>query len=189
MAMEMALAEIFIPKPDVSKVHEIVIDAPAEVVLDVAEHFDLASVPGIRFLFKLRELLFRARPKPRPVMKSLVSETASLGWVRLAHNPGRELVMGAVAQPWMADVEFRSVPPSKFADFNEPGFVKIVWTLETEPRGHRVTLFRTQTRVLATDAAARGKFLLYWLFAGKLVSLIRMLAIRAIKRESERRLV
>jgi hypothetical protein len=183
------LIEGFIREPDVAKSHEILIDAPAEVVLDVAEHFDLQSIPTIHFLFRLREFLFLIRPKPRPQVKALVSETMKLGWVRLAHVPGRELVMGAIAQPWVGKVQFKSVEPDAFARFAEPGFVKIVWTLEVEPLQRRSTLFRTQTRVLATDAAARKRFLLYWFFAGPLVTLIRILGIRAVRREAERRLI
>jgi hypothetical protein len=183
------LIERFIRNPDVAKTHEVAIDAPTDVVFDVAEHFDLQSIPTIHFLFKLREFLLLIRPKPRPKIKFLVSETTGLGWIRLSHAPGSHLVMGAVAQPWVGDVEFKSLSPAEFADFVEPGFVKVVWTLEATPLRYRTTLFRTQTRVTATDATARKRFLLYWAFAGYLVSLIRFLGIRAIKREAERRLV
>jgi hypothetical protein len=188
-AQESGLIDAFIDKPDVAKSHEIRIDAPVEVVFDVAEHFDLQSIPTVRFLFRLREFLFLMRPKPRPQVKALVSETMKLGWVRLAHTPGRELIMGAVAQPWVGDVQFTSVSADPFASFAEPGYVKIVWTLEAEPLQRRSTLFRTQTRVLATDSAARKRFKLYWLFAGPLVSVIRILGIRAVRREAERRLI
>jgi hypothetical protein len=183
------LVESFILNPDVMKSHEIAIDAPTDVVLDVAEHFDLQSIPTVHFLFKLREVLLHIRPRPRPKVKFLVSETTNLGWIRLAHVPGRQLIMGAVAQPWVGNVEFKSLSPDEFSSFAEPGFVKIVWTLEAEPLKYRTTLFRTQTRVSATDATARKRFLLYWAFVGYLVSLIRILGIRAIKREAERRLV
>jgi hypothetical protein len=183
------LLETFISHPDVTKRHEAVIDAPTDVVLDVAEHFDLQSIPTIHFLFRLRELLLHIRHKARPKMKFLVSETTNLGWIRLSHVPGHHLIMGAVAQPWVGDVDFKSLSPAQFSDFVEPGFVKIVWTLEAEPLRYRTTLFRTQTRVYATDVKARQRFLLYWAFAGYLVGLIRILGIRAIKREAERRLV
>jgi len=181
--------EDFIRNPDVTRSHEIVIDAPANVVLDVAEHFDLHSIPTVHFLFRLREFLLLIRPRARPRLKSLVSETTNLGWIRLAHIPGRELIMGAVARPWVGDLEFKSMGAAEFAGFAEPGFVKVVWTLETETLENRTTLFRTQTRVLATDVNARKRFLIYWLFAGHLIGLIRRLGIRAVRREAERRLV
>ena len=82
------LIEGFIRKPDVEKHHEIVIQAPASIVFDVAEHFDLHSIPTIRVLFRLREFLLFIRPKPRPKLKALASETAHLGWIRLSHRAG-----------------------------------------------------------------------------------------------------
>src|SRR6188474_2367068 len=99
------LIEGFIRNPDVKKHHEIVIQAPASIVFDVAEHFDLHSIPTIRILFRLREFFLLIRPKPRPKLKALASESAHLGWIRLSHTPGSHLVMGAVAQPWVGDVE------------------------------------------------------------------------------------
>ena len=47
--------------------------------------------------------------------------------------PGREVVFGAVTQPWVTNVVFRALPPHEFAAFKEPGFVKIVWTLHAAP--------------------------------------------------------
>ena len=181
--------ETFIGDADVRKSHEIMIDAPASIVFDVAEHFDLQSIPTVRFLFRLRAFLLHIRSKPRPSCQPVVSETTSLGWIRLACHPGRELIMGAVAQPWVGNVDFKEMTPEEFAVFAVPGFVKIVWTLEAEPLDHSTTRFRTQTRVTATDGSARRRFRLYWIFAGNLVSLIRILGIRAIRREAERRLI
>ena len=87
--------------------------------------------------------------------------TKSIGWGVLAEVPGREIVMGAVTQPWYANVVFRPVPPADFASFDEPDFVKIVWTLRADPIGPRDSVFRTETRVQTTDAAARAKFRWY----------------------------
>jgi len=181
--------EKFIGKADVIMNHEILVDAPAYIVFEVAEHFDLQSIPIVYYLFRSREFLLHIRPKPRPTYKTLVSETKKLGWITLDCIPGRELIMGAVAQPWVGDREFRPLAPEEFAAFMEPGFVKIVWTLEAQPIESHTTRFRTQTRVVATDARARRRFRIYWLFAGKLVSLIRILGLRAIRSEAERRLI
>ena len=43
--------------------------------------------------------------------------------------------MGAVTQPWRAEVTFRGIDPDVFAGFAEPGYAKIVWTLEAAPLG------------------------------------------------------
>jgi hypothetical protein len=181
------LIDEFIAQGDVEENHEIGIRAPADLVFDIAEHFDLLSIPFVRKIFRLRELVFGFRSKRRAVSKSLVEETTELGWKMLAYRPSRELVMGAVTQPWVGDVKFRGIPADSFSSFTEPALVKIVWTFEAEPLDAATTRFRSQTRVLATDPEARQKFLRYWVFAGPFIVLIRKLANRAIRRAAERR--
>ena len=183
---EISMIDAFMDRADVEETHATVVRAPADLVFDVAEHFDLLSIPAIKAIFRLRERLFRLDSKPR-IPKGIVEETMSLGWGILAHRPGREIVMGAVAQPWIGDVKFRSISPLAFRSFSEPDFVKIAWTLEAEPTHDTRTLFRTQTRVLAADRHARIRFRIYWMFAGFFIGLIRRIANRAIRREAERR--
>jgi hypothetical protein len=180
--------DAFIDQPDVSESHQTVVRAPADVVFDVAEHFDLLSIPAIKAIFGLRERVFRVQGKPRRGPIGIVAETKAMGWGVLAYRPGREIVMGAVTQPWLGDVKFRPVPSGEFRSFSEPDFVKIAWTLEAEPMAPAVTRFRTQTRVLATDRHARRKFRIYWMFAGFFIVLIRRIGNRAIRREAERRI-
>ena len=52
--------------------------------------------------------------------------------------------MGAVTQPWQANVVFRPLPPEQFAAFNEPGYVKIAWTLRADSDGAAESIFRTE---------------------------------------------
>jgi hypothetical protein len=110
-----------------------------------------------------------------------------IGWGVLAERPGREIVMGAVTQPWLADVVFRPLPPEQFARFNEPGYVKIAWTLRADPAGETRSVFRTETRVVATDPGARRKFRRYWSFASPGIVLIRWLMLGPLKAEAEAR--
>jgi hypothetical protein len=177
--------ERFIPAWDIRTCHETIIQAPAHTVFAVAEHFDLQSIPLVRAIFWLRGKILRASPTAprRPV--GLVEETKSLGWSELARQPGRELVMGAVTQPWMGDVKFTSVPPDEFLGYGEANRVKIVWTLEAVPIEPALTLFRTETRVRATDMAARERFLKYWRFARFGIELIRRLHLPALRRAAE----
>lgn len=181
------LVERFMPRADVTERHETLVRAPAEVVFDLAQKFDLQSIPIIRALFWLRARMLRATPPPpRLFAKGLVAETTALGWGILAVRPGRELVAGSVTQPWKGDVVFTPVAPERFAAFSEPGMVKIVWTLEAEPLGPALTRFRTETRVLATDAEARERFLRYWLWARMGIIPIRWLLLPALRRQAER---
>lgn len=91
-----------------------------------------------------------ATPAPRKP-QSFLSEVLSLGWRVLHEEPGRQLVVGAVTQPWTANVQFRGLPPEEFASFNSPGNAKIAWTIIAEPAGPGTSVFRTETRATTTD--------------------------------------
>lgn len=177
----------FIPKTkaDMLERHGATVLAPAPIVFEIAENFDLESIPIVRAIFWLRAKLLRA-PYAR-MRKGLVEETAKMGWEKLAYTPGRELVMGTVTQPWVGEVNFHPIAPDRFAAFNEPDLLKIVWTLEAEPLGPAITRFSTETRVLATDDSARAKFKAYWRKFGIGILMIRWLAVPAMRREAERR--
>ena len=110
-----------------------------------------------------------------------------MGWGVLAEVPGREIVVGAVTKPWEPNVVFRALPPEQFASFNEPGFVKIAWTLRADPVDAGSSVFRTETRTMTTDRVARAKFRRYWSFVSPGVVLIRRLSLLPLKREAERR--
>lgn len=182
------LIDQFIPQADYRELHEITIRAPADLVFDVAQHFDLLSIPLVRAIFWLRAKVLGAQPAAGDVFaKGLVAETKALGWGELALEPGRELVMGAAAQPWKADVVFTAIPADAFQAFAAPDRVKIVWTLEAQPLDPARTRFRTETRVLATDEDARRKFRRYWRIFGMGIVMIRWLLLPALRREAERR--
>jgi hypothetical protein len=101
--------------------------------------------------------------------------------------PDREIVVGAVTQPWLGDVVFRALPPAEFAAFHQPGFVKIAWTLRADPAGERGSIFRSETRVIATDADARARFRWYWARFSPGITVIRRLMLGPVKAEAERR--
>jgi hypothetical protein len=181
------LIDRFIPRSDVAERHEILVRAPADVTFDVAQRFDLQSIPLVHAIFWLRAKLGGGAKPEGTWPRGLVVETMALGWGVLAQLPGRELVMGAVTQPWKANVEFRALPPDSFAAFAEPDLVKIVWTLEVQPLGPALTRLQTETRALATDERARRKFLRYWRLVGIGILMIRWLALPAMRGAAERR--
>jgi hypothetical protein len=116
----------------------------------------------------------------------LLPQVLALGWAVLAEDPGKEIVVGAVTKPWQADVTFRPLPPEEFATFAEPDYVKIAWTLRADPIDERTAIFRSETRALATDAAARSKFRLYWSFLSPGIIIIRRMMLGALRREAHR---
>jgi hypothetical protein len=179
--------ERFAPEALVRERHEVEVRAPADVVFEVAEGFDLLSLRLVHFIFWLRAKLLGAPPPARGDLKGLVAATRGMGWQELHRRPGRELVMGAAVQPWLPEPVFKPIPPDLFLAYAEPDHVKIVWTLEAEDLSPDRTRFRTETRVQPTDESARTHFRRYWRFAGYGIVLIRYLLLPAVRREAERR--
>jgi hypothetical protein len=184
------LIDAVMPDPEVDECHEIHVAAPADVTFAAATELDLQASPINAAVVGLRTLPARLRGeevREPAASEGLLAETRALGWGELASDPGRELVMGAVCQPWQGEVVFRSMPPGEFAAFNEPGYAKIVWTLRVEPDGDGTCIFRTRTRVATTDASARLQFRRYWSIFSPGILLIRLEMLRLLRATAPRR--
>jgi hypothetical protein len=171
------LLDRFMPVYDVVERHHIQIAAPAAITLAAADEQDLLHAPLVRAIFKARELVLGATPDTRPQPRGLMAQVQALRWGVLAEEPGREIVVGSVTKPWESSPTFRALPPHEFAAFCEPGCVKIAWTLRADAVGESASVFLTETRALATDAIARGRFRRYWAFASPGITLIRRLSL------------
>ncbi|MCM3881982.1 MAG: hypothetical protein ND807_17880 [Vicinamibacterales bacterium] len=182
-----ALLDRFMPVYEVVEHHHIRVHAPASITVAAAKELNLNDSALVRAIFRAREIVLRTKPGGKLHSRGIIAETRALGWGVLAEVPDREIVMGAVTQPWMGNVRFRSVPPEAFAAFNEPAYAKIVWTLRADPCGVSDSDFITETRVTTTDAFARAKFRRYWTYVSPGIVLIRIMSIRLVKREAERR--
>jgi hypothetical protein len=181
------LLDRFIPDPEVIEHHHIAVDAPADVVLSTATQMRLLDSRSIRAIFRLRELAMGGAHDTRPHPEPMLEQMQSIGWVVLAERTGRELVLGAATQPWLAAPVFRPIPADAFMAFSEPGFVKITWTLRADPIDDTHSVFHTETRVCTTDAAARNRFRKYWSYVAPGVALIRLALLWPLKHEAERR--
>ena len=182
-----SLLDRFMPRYDVVERHQINVDAPAAVTFEAATHMNLLASPAIRAIFRARELVLGSDAPPAPDRESFIDQMVAIGWGVLAEVPDREIVMGAVTQPWMANVVFRGLPPAEFSAFAEPGYVKIVWTLRADAVGSSRSIFHTETRVSTTDSAARAKFRRYWSLASPGIIMIRKLSLQPLKADAERR--
>jgi hypothetical protein len=180
------LLDSLMPEYDVCERHQIAVDAPADVTLAAAREIDLNDSVIVRAIFKGRELIMRSKAEVSPRPRGMFEGMKAIGWGVLAES-AHEIVMGSVTRPWEPDPVFRPVPPDELAGFAEPDFVKIVWTLRADPQPDGSSVFRTETRAVATDAAARKKFHLYWSFLSPGIILIRAAMLPAVKIEAERR--
>jgi hypothetical protein len=177
----------YMPMFDVREHHQATVRAPAAVTYAAARELDFRRSPLVGGIFRARQRLMGGRTEAASTGGSFLEEVQALGWRVLAEEPGRELVMGAVTQPWLADVVFRGVAPEDFAAFEEPNYVKIAWTLAVTPRDDGRSVFRTETRAVATDPAARARFRRYWTLVSPGIVVIRWEMLRLVRREAERR--
>jgi len=181
------LLDRFMPAYDIAERHHIQVGAPAEITFAVARDMDLNQSWIVRGIFRTREVVLGAEPDTGTRPRGIVALTTSIGWGVLAEVPGRELVMGAATQPWKANVVFRPLPPEEFAAFNDPDYVKIVWTLRADPVNAAQSIFRTETRAVATDAEARRNFRRYWSLLSPGIIVIRWMMLRPLKADAEHR--
>lgn len=181
------LLDRFMPEFDVVERHHVRVAAPAEVTLAAGCDMDLLRSTIVRGIIKARELILGGRPEQTVLTQGLLAQVKALGWGVLAEIPGRKIVFGAVTQPWMANIVFRALPADEFGAFQEPGYVKIVWTLRADPIGPAESVARTETRVVTTGPTARAKFRWYWSFLSPGIVLIRRVSLKLVKAEAERR--
>ena len=176
----------YLPRYDIVERHQTRVAAPSGVTYAAAKAADIRQSPLVRGIFRGREIFLRAPADTARGPRSLLEETLGLGWGVLEELPGREIVVGAYTRPWEGSVVFHALPPDRFAAFAEPGWVKIVWTLRADSAGPSASVFRTETRALATDPVSRERFRRYWAVYSPGILLIRSEALRLVKSNAER---
>jgi hypothetical protein len=172
----------FLPRYDVHEVHSTSISAPPEAVLAAIREVTAREVPLMVVLMALR-----AGPRLRrlSVAGTILSGFERAGFVPL-HDGPEGLAYGGVGRFWRPSGGLRRVEASGFATFDEPGHAKAGFSFEVEPQGGERTLLTTETRVLATDEAARRSFRRYWRLIYPGSAAIRIAWLRAIRRRAER---
>ena len=162
--------DLALPHWHFREVHATTVDAAPADVFAAVRSVRLAEMPVARLLMRLRGLRTRG---DRPVL-----DEALAFFSVLAEEPGRELVLGSIGQPWRLRGGGR--PADDFASFAEPGYAKLALAFRLE--GDRLS---TETRVLLTDRRSRRSFRRYWLAIRPFSGLTRRVWLRAIRRRAE----
>jgi hypothetical protein len=181
------LLDEVLPVYEVAEHQQIRVAASADRTFRVACNLRLFNSRFVRAIFRTREFVLGGTSQDNnPEERGLLDQATAWGWSMLAEQSGHEIVFGAITQPWVANPVFRGLSSAEFQKFQEPGFVKIAWTLRTDPLASESSIASTETRVASTDAAARAKFRRYWAFLSPGIILIRLLALRRVRTEAER---
>lgn len=146
----------------------------------------------LRTLIEMRNLPGRLVGRPRfgqgmSGSIPLFEQILNFGFCLLGEAERSEVAFGLIDQSWKVSGGSRaSVKDAmEFAQFSEPGFVKIGANLLARP-ARQGTFLSTQTRVLATDARTRRVFGAYWLVIRPFSGLIRRGWLQAAARQTSR---
>ena len=179
--------DAYLPQYDAIETHQIVIKASAQQVYAAVRELDLSRSLLIRTLFLLRSLpaLFSSQRKTQSQLGLNLAGLLRSGFVLLEEKPEEEMVLGLVGKFWTAAGCIQQIEANQFRDFATPGYAKAVWNFSFHPQSNGAIKLTTETRVLCTDEASRKRFLRYWRFVRPFSGLIRIAALRAIKRAVE----
>jgi hypothetical protein len=181
------LIDQFLSDYDVVEHHAVDVDAPVDEAYRAVKELDLARSPVVLALLFARGLphLFTGAVKPKRRLG--LDEIVESGFVVLAEEPDRELVLGIVGKFWQLSSGVHRIEPGEFIGFDTPGFAKAAWNFVVSPRPGGGSRVETETRVVCTDDDARRHFGWYWRLIGPFSALIRRIVLGQIKREAESR--
>jgi hypothetical protein len=168
-----------LPAWDWRSAHATRVAAPPDRAAQAARAITGRDLPVTGVLMRLR-MLGRHRPADRPVVEGL----GRVGLLVLVDEP-LAIVLGGVLAPWRLRGGHRPVgSPADFQAFATPGWVRVAtaFTVEPDGNGSRVA---TETRIAATDAAARRHFGRYWRLVAPFSGITRREMLAAIRRRAE----
>jgi hypothetical protein len=181
-----------LPLYDFNEVHAIhvrstpdrVFRAVQEVTPEEISFFRLLT--AVRSLNPLRLLDRWTGGAGSPANRPILAASLDAGFVLLASEAGRELVIGTVGQFWKLSGGrgARLADDVAFARFARPGYAKVAMDFRIEEDAPGRCRLSTETRILATDSSARASFALYWRVIQPGSALIRSMWLRAIERRA-----
>jgi hypothetical protein len=140
------------------------------------------------FLFRTLTWIRRGgQPAPESILnagerESLIAVATRSGFVCLADDPPRELVIGTVvlAPPGTQGM----LTPQVFQTSLPPGFALATMNFVVAPDGPDASFVSTETRVFANSPSARRRFAAYWRVIYPGSAIIRRMWLRAIQRRA-----
>ena len=173
----------FAPAWQFREVHARRVAAPPSRVFDAIRRVRADEI----FLFQTLTWVRRGgQPLPPGVLnagtrESLIDVALKGGFVLLADDPPRELVVGTVV---VAPPGRGPLTPGVFQQSLPPGFALATMNFVVTPDGPDASIVSTETRVFANSPAARRRFAMYWRVIYPGSALIRRMWLRAIARRA-----
>jgi len=179
----------FAPQFHFREHHTAVVAAPPERVFAAIKAVSADEIALFRLFTSIRRF---GRPGPESILNAperqpILDVATRTGFLMLAENPPRELVLGAlVAAPRGFRPRTNKPTGDDFIALTQPGFAKATMNFLVTDLGNGSTRVDTETRVFATDDRTLRRFTAYWriIFPGS--SILRTTWLAAIKDKAER---
>lgn len=180
----------FVPVYQFSEFHSIRVAAPRERVYPAIKAVTTDEITLFRTLTWIRRF---GRTGPESILNApgqlpILDVATRTGFILLAEEPGREIVLGTAVVAPRGFQRTKKVTPEDFKALHEPGFAVAGMNFRVEDAGPGECQVTTETRVYATNAEARHRFAPYWRVIYPGSALIRRMWLRAVKRRAEARL-
>jgi hypothetical protein len=174
--------------------HSATVAASADQVWAALSQVTTGELRLFRLLMGVRVLpgrLVRSPGARFDADEPLLGWAVRFGFTILGEDARRELVFGAIGQPWrlaggrgMVAV----VDGNDFAAFDRAGYAKMAANFRLDPiAGGSAVQLTTETRVACTDPTSARRFARYWRLIRPASGAIRRSWLTAIKRRAERR--
>ncbi len=161
-----------------------VIDAPPSVVWDALHSVRLTGLPLTLVLGGVRALPVVLTGRWRTDLHKTFLDVVPIP--RLSSERPTAVVFGGVLRPWrlMGGEQGPTLDAAGVREWRAPGWVRVgmEFRLTSSLGGTRLTC---ETRIAATDAAARRRFDYYWLIVGPGSSAIRWELLTAVALRAE----
>ena len=177
--------DAFAPIWQFSEIHSLEVDATPERVFAAVKQVRADEIALFRTLTWMRRA---GRSGPENILNAgsrepLLDVATRSGFVTLAEEPSRELVIGTVV---VAPPSARggTLTPEVFQKPLAPGFALAAMNFLITPIGSGRSLLSTETRVFANSPGARRQFAPYWRVIYPGSAIIRRMWLRAIARRA-----
>lgn len=181
--MSASLIDDFLPVYEIATHHHIDIAAPIEEVYALVRHLDFGGSRLARGIVWIRNV--PARLRGEEALGLTIDDLLDLGFILLADEPPRELVLGFVGEFWTASGNLIELEPAEFLGFARPGCAKAAMNFAVSGLEDGRTRLTTESRAQCSDEASRRKLERYIFFTNHLRGLLRWSILRACKRGAE----
>jgi len=187
------LIDRFAPDYHYSEVYSAVVHAAPQRTFRAIKEVRPSEILLLGALFWIRSLPSRLTHRGRRGFlgtQPLLEQMLKGGFVQLAEEAGREIVLGTIGQFWKlrGGLSPHIASAEQFLLFDQADFAKATLSFYLgEDGGEGRVEVTTETRIYIPDPVTRRKFAIYWRLIYPGSAFLRKMWLRAVRRRAEQR--